>query len=361
MAKHRISVLIVDDSRTSRDLIAHIISSDPDLKIAGFAKDGDQALEWLGKNTADVVTMDILMPGTNGLDATRRIMHTKPIPIVIISAAYKASDDKQGFEAMEAGALAILEKPGSIHEASFQAKAQEIIDTIKTVAEVKLIRRRTPIEPSTTPPVPTRKVTAAEKFKREHAIEAIGIGASLGGPIAISNILSNIPASFPVPIFIVQHIAVGFTQGFATWLQEYTPLKVILPGHGDKALPGCCYIAPSDCHMEVRPGNIIYLAQDNTDPLQPSVGRLFKSMAKVYGPKAVGILLTGMGRDGADELLLMKSSGAITIAQDEESCVMFGMPKEAISLGAATHVLPPEQIAKTLNSLVIQIKSNASN
>ncbi|MDP1836731.1 MAG: chemotaxis-specific protein-glutamate methyltransferase CheB [Chlamydiales bacterium] len=344
MTKDRISVLIVDDSRVSRDLIAHIISSDPDLKIAGFAKDGDQALEWLTTNTADVITMDVVMPGANGFEIARRIMESKPIPIVIVSAAYNPSDDKHGFEAMEAGALAILEKPGSFEEASFHAKAQEIIDTIKTVAEVKLIRRRIPRAKVTTPIV--------EKLVTE-GIEAVAIGASLGGPIAISTVLSGLPASFPIPIFIVQHIAAGFTAGFATWLQDYTPLKVIIPGHGEKAQPGCCYIAPSDCHMEVRAGNIIYLVPGPADPLQPSVSRLFKSMAKVYGPKCVGIILTGMGRDGADELLVMKNRGAITIAQDEESCVMYGMPKEAAALGAAKQVLPLDQIAKTLTGIVM--------
>lgn len=344
MDKKTIKVLVVDDSRVARELLGHIIQSDPLLQIAGFVQNGDEALHWLQNNECDVITMDIQMPILNGFEVTQRIMEVKPKPIVIISSCYTAADKKMSFKALEAGALAILEKPSNYKDAKYQEQTKEVLDTIKTIAGIRVVKR---------PAKSFTEISLDSEKKKQHKVKAVAIGASLGGPIAICEILSALSDKFPVPIFIVQHIAAGFTDGFVRWLQEHSRLRICLAEHQGKALPGCVYVGADSLQMEVKKGNLISLADPLQNKLQPSVGCLFKSMADTYGSECIGVILTGMGRDGAKELLLMKQKGAYTIAQDEESCLMFGMPKEAILLGAAEQVLPLQKIADTLNTLVM--------
>lgn len=346
MGNNVIRVLIVDDSVVVREHLKHIIESDPDLKVVGMCEDGMEALHWLKSNSADVITMDIIMPIMDGFEVTRKIMESKPVPIVIITSAFKPKDAIQGFRAMEAGALAILEKPLGPTDPLYHQKIAEIITTIKIVKDIKLVRR-TGTKNGKSISIPKEKIA---DFSED--IEAVVIGASLGGPAALMCILPLLNPSFPVPIFIVQHIVPGFTSGLATWLQSYTNLAVVIPKNGEIAKPGYCYLAPDNCHMIISKGNIIHLEESSAKGIQPSVGRLFKSAAETYGKKCIGVILTGMGKDGANELLLMKEKGAYTIAQDEKSCVMFGMPAEAIKLGAVSKVLPLEQIPITLNYLV---------
>lgn len=348
MGKRPINVYIADDSKVSRDLLSHILTKDPEIQVIGFGKSGEETLGWLSNHSADVITMDLIMPGMDGFEVTRRIMQTKPTPIVIISGGYSSENSKQAFQAVEAGALAILEKPVGYTDPAYDLKVKEIIRTIKMVSEVKLVKRRMRSKPSA-------EFSGLEGGCADvvESVEGIAIGASLGGPMALSLILSSFPQVFPVPLFIVQHIAEGFTAGLANWLQKHTRLTVCLAKEGDRAKPGYCYIAPSGAHMEVKRGGVISLDYGSKDFLKPSISRLFKSMADAYGSRAIGVILTGMGKDGAEELALMKKKGAYTIAQDEESCVMFGMPKEAIMREAACQVLPLDRIGKTLTYLVI--------
>ncbi len=342
MAKRPINVLIVDDSRVAQELLEHVIKSDPDFKIMGIARTGEETLAWLRGHTADVITMDILMPGMTGLEVTRHIMTTKPIPIVIVSSAYQPSNEQTAFEAIEAGALAILEKP-RIHD---DTQAKELLTTLKMVSEVKLVRRHG-LSPRTDRP----HVVIPEVKHASVQIEAIAIGASLGGPLALTKILSSLEPDFPVPILIVQHIAAGFTQGFVQWLQDCTRLPVHLGRDCQPIVAGNVYVAPAGAHMEVEKNRTIHLRKEN-DSLMPSVAKLFASMAKVYGPSGIGVILTGMGRDGAEELLLMRNKGALTLAQDRDSCVMFGMPQVAIALEAVDQTLPLDDIAEALKTLV---------
>lgn len=373
MVKQPITVFIVDDSKVARQLLAYIIESDPELKVIGFAEDGADALKQLRYIHPDVITMDIVMPHLDGFEVTRQIMETKPIPIIIISAGYDPSNSLQAFKAIEIGALAIFSKPIGSQDSEFHQKAKEITTAIKTVAGIKLIKRV-----ASRPPVSRMKRIAdgagalftssndssplcisGEANKGEvglskwgQQIEAIAIGASLGGPPAIAMVLANLPATFPVPIFIVQHISVGFTEGFVRWLQGRTSLRVSLAKNGEKAVGGSVYVAPDSCQMEIKKGGIIELSVIPKDRYQPSVAHLFKSMALTYGMHSVGVLLTGMGKDGAKELLMMRQMGAYTIAQDEASSVMFGMPREAIEIDGVCQVVPIEQIAAVLNKLV---------
>lgn len=338
-------MLIVDDSRTARELLTHIIESDPELKVVGYAEDGEKALQWLRNETCDVITMDIHMPHINGFEVTQKIMETKPIPTVIISSGYTPTDNLMAFKALEVGALVILEKPAGLGDAMYHQKAQEIVETIKMISGIVVLTRRHKKSIDNSKILPM-----VSELKRE--IKAIGIGASLGGPLAIAQILENLPSSFPVPLFIVQHIAAGFSKDFIRWLQERSALRICIAKDGEIAQPGCVYVAADKCQMEIKHGNLISLDHNPTSEIQPSVGHLFKSLALTYGPHCIGVILTGMGRDGAAELLLMKQKGAYTIAQNEESCLMFGMPKEAIAIEAASQILPLNEIAHSLISLV---------
>lgn len=343
--KKTIGVFIVDDSCVARELLVYIIEKDPDLFVAGKAENGQKALQWLENNTCDVMTIDIHMPTLNGFEVIETVMSTKPIPTVIISAAYTEKDTEMAFKAMEVGALAILERPLGPNDALFEVKAKEIRNTIKLIAEIKTVTRR-------------KKFKEAENQSKifplkKETIKAVAIGASLGGPIAIATILKQIPFEFPVPIFIVQHISKGFTHSFIEWLQEQTPLKVKAAEQGEIAKGGIAYVAIDGHHLTIKDNNVIALEnKDYENHHCPSVGRLFSSMAKTYRAQCVGIILTGMGKDGAIELLEMKNAGAYTIAQDEESCIMFGMPKEAITLRAVQQILPLSKIGHLLNSLV---------
>lgn len=351
-----IKVFIVDDSQVSRELLAHIIEKDPELKVMGFAKSGIEALHWLNTHTPDVITMDIHMPFINGFEVTRKIMETRPVPVVIVTSAYDPKNAEVAFQAIDAGALAILGKPTGFGDRNYAEKEKEIINTIKTIAGIKLIKKRD-LSKKSDIQIPLLLESNIPEIK------AIGIGASLGGPPAIAEILSHLPSPFPVPIFIVQHIASGFVDGFIKWLQERCRLPVQLGRNNEVALPNRVYIAPDHFHMEVTKGNVIYLDSSPVQIPQPAVGRLFHSMAYTYGQHAIGVILTGMGRDGAQDLLLMKQKGAYTIAQDEKSCVMFGMPREAIEIGAVKRVLSLDKIAQALIYLVSnsQRPQNPSN
>jgi two-component system chemotaxis response regulator CheB len=251
---------------------------------------------------------------------------------------------------MEAGAVACVEKPVGPPHHDFQAQALQLRQTIKLMSEVKVIRRwpRREATAPKTPPTPLRKGAVRP--------EIIGMGASTGGPPVLQTILTALPKNFPLPILVVQHIAPGFLTGLAEWLNQTTGFKVHVAAYGTQAVAGHVYLAPDDFHLAVRPGGVLTLNKEmHENGLRPSVNQLFQSLAEVYGSRAVGILLTGMGKDGAAALKNMKDRGAITLVQDRESSVVHGMPGEAIALGAATYVLPADRIAPALATLVHQV------
>lgn len=344
-----IKVLIVEDSPVMQQLLIHAISSDPDFVIVGAAYDGEEAVEAVKELNPDIVAMDWQMPKLDGKQATRIIMETCPTPIVIVTSSLAAKDVVFSFSMIEAGALAIVKKPSSVDHPDYEKDKQELIQTLKLMSEVKIVRRtKREFEKY------THTETAIEnKIKEETSIQIIVIGASTGGPLVLQKILNRLPKNLPVPLLIVQHISHGFTEGFVEWLKSTTNFQLHIASNGEKLLPGHGYVAPDDFHMGVESGPRIVLSNHNLENgLRPSVAYLFRTAAQVFGHRAVGILLTGMGRDGADELKLLKEKGAVTFVQDNESSVVHGMPGEAIKLDAATYILSPEDITTALITLI---------
>ncbi len=354
-----IRVLVVDDSGVARELIAHILSGDPNITVIGMAKDGVEAIESVARLKPDVVTMDIIMPKMDGYKATRTIMETTPVPIVIVTASLVQEEVDKTWRSVEAGAVAVLQKPGFFDKGRPGGAADKLVQTVKVVSEVKVVRRwtkkpdsRTAVSPPPPPRSPLPREAVTLEPDRAQAVQMVAIGSSTGGPSVLQTILSALPGDFPAPITVVQHISPGFTAGFVNWLNQSSRLKVQMGVSGQVALPGNVYVAPDGLHMKVdRRCRISTTPEDPESTIRPSVACLFRSVAEAFGDKSVGVLLTGMGRDGAAELKLMRDRGAVTIAQDKESCVVYGMPGEAVKLGAAKYSLPPQRIAEMLSGL----------
>jgi len=275
-------------------------------------------------------------------------METHPLPIVIVTGVSWAKEVSMAMKAMEAGALAVVLKPRGVGHPDYEPEAAKLVQTVKLMSEVRVVRQWARYRQEAQVLTKTKV-----KLNRAAEIKMVAIGASTGGPPAIQKILSRLPRDFPVPVFIVQHIAEGFIQGFVEWLGQTSPLPVHVALHGEYFLPGHVYIAPDGLHMKVKMDGRIWLSSNqHENGLRPSVSVLFHSVAEEFGKNAVGVLLTGMGKDGAKELKLMKEKGATTIVQDKESSVIHGMPGEAINLDAAIYVLSLEKIAGALADLV---------
>lgn len=344
----KIRVLIVDDSASIRMMLEQIFASDPAFEVTGTACDGAEAIDAVQRLSPDVITMDINMPYVSGLEATRRIMEWRPTPIVIVSGNLDEAEIVSSFRAMEAGALIALPKPRGVDHPQHAADVANLILKVKLMAEVTVIKRR-PRQDNHLPP-PLLQPAREQAFI---VPQVVAIGASTGGPVAVNTILSGLPHNFPLPVLIVQHMAEGFIQGFAEWLNISSCLPVHVATQNEKILPGHVYVAPDGFHMVSDAGGRIALTRSEPERGQrPSVSALFRSVADFYGGNAIGILLTGMGDDGARELKLMKECGCVTMAQDRESSIIFGMPGEAVKLDAATYVLPPDEILAALKRLV---------
>lgn len=344
-----IKVLVVEDSAVARELITQILSSDPDITVIGTAADGAEAVEFVSRHRPDVITMDIIMPKMDGFEATRLIMETQPLPIVIVSASLVKEEVEKTWRAVEAGAVAVLEKPRYSDLVNKSGDATKLIQTVKLMSQVRVVRRwkRSPSTP------PARPVPIKVAPGRPREVKVVVMGASTGGPQTLQRILARLPATFSVPILVVQHITPGFTAGFVDWLDRSCPLKVSVAAHGERAMPGTVYVAPDGLQMKIDHRCRITAVEDEPENgLRPAVSCLFRSAAAALGDKAVGVLLTGMGRDGAAELKLMRDMGAITMAQDKESSIVYGMPGEAAKLEAARYSLSPDQIADMLLKLV---------
>jgi len=344
-----IRVLVVDDSPSVQEFLIHLFASDQEIQVIGTANNGEEALAAVKDKKPDVITMDLHMPKMDGYSATKAIMENFPTPIVIVTGSYSTKEVATTLTALEAGALAVINRPQGIGHPDHAATARELIQTVKLMSEVKVVKRwaqrRTHTQEGIIP-------TTSELVPVPREMRLVAIGSSTGGPQVLKEILSKLPKNFHVPIIIVQHIAQGFTEGFALWLAESSGFPVSVAADGEQIQPGHAYVAPNGFHTLVDGhGRITLQNSDSANGPLPSVSCLFRSVVAAYGPGAVGILLTGMGKDGAAELGMMKEKGAVTIAQDKESSVVFGMPGEAIELGAASYVLSPDKIAAILMKL----------
>jgi len=342
----KIRVMIVEDSAVTRELLRHIVDSDPRLEVAATVDSAEEALRQLNTVAPDIISMDIRLPGMNGLEATQRIMMERPTPIVVVAASVASADLNISINALRSGALAVVEKPVGVTHPDFEAQAASICTQLAIMSQVRVVRQHASrlIAAVSTQTLPS----AAKAFAtapKTNAFSVLGLVASTGGPNAVMKVLRGLGPNFPLPILLVQHITPCFLDGFVAWLATVCPFKVAIARHGEAPQPGTVYLSSVDRHLRYEGG---VLRLDFSDPVsfqRPSGTVLFESLARGLGPKAIGVLLTGMGDDGASGLLAMRNAGALTFAENETTAVVYGMPAEAARMGAVCHSLPLDEIA----------------
>jgi two-component system chemotaxis response regulator CheB len=340
----KIRVLVVDDSALMRKLIPQILEADPSIEVVGTAMDGNFCLKKIEELQPNVVTLDLEMPGMNGIDTLKEIMRSHPLPVIVVSS-HSTEGASVTLKALGLGAFDFVAKPrdASAHMAE---TATELIAKIRAAAECKIVR------PAVfRAPAPKEKISAAKVSPSK----LVAIGISTGGPQALEYLLAQLPADFPGAIVVVQHMPEGFTDMFARRLDELCSLSVKEAQSGDLLLAGRVLICPGNRHMKVKRlamGDLVILnEQERVNGHRPSVDVLFQSVAEEFGSLAIAVLMTGMGDDGAQGLGAVKKAGGVTIAQSEESCVVFGMPKAAIERGYATRVVALDGLSSTLQAL----------
>lgn len=340
----RIRVLIVEDSAVVREHLRRIIGADPRLEVAGLAASGEEALELLDRVSPDVISMDIHLPGMQGLEVTRLIMTRRPTPIVVVSGI-NMEDLNLTMQALKAGALSVVEKPVASSHQDYDALASRLCTQLVIMSEVKVVRQRGFLPKMD--PTPTRSPRA-----KSSGFRLLGLAASTGGPSALAQVLSGLGPGFPLPVAVVQHMTPGFVNGFADWIGSVCHLPVTVVQSRTVMKPGHVYIAPSDHHLVVHE---LTADLDDSPPVgshRPSANCLFSSMAASLGPSAFGVLLTGMGDDGAAGLREIRAAGGMTLAEDESTAVVFGMPAAAAQIGAVCEALPVGSIAPRILELL---------
>jgi len=343
-----VRVLIVDDSPTLRILIRRILDSDPEIRVVGEAANGEEAIALCRKLNPDIITMDIHMPRMDGYETIRHIMAEMPRPVVVLTTTESDIKLETTYKAIESGALMVLGKPKGMPD--IDPEAGSLISQIKAMADVKVVRR-TRWSRMDQPKMPGKAVVPRDS--RLQPVQLVTVGVSTGGPPALQVILNRLPAGFSASILVVQHMSRGFINGLATWLNETTPLLVKVAQPYEKLKLGTVYLAPDEKHLAVTADGSVWLkSMPLVDGHCPSATVLFESAAAGNASKTAGVLLTGMGSDGARGLKTLHDAGGYTIAQDEASCIIFGMPKEAIAMGAVNEVLPLEMISNRLKQLV---------
>lgn len=349
-----VRVVLAEDSPTVRRHLANIIAEAPGMRVVGEARNGHEAVQLVAELQPDVVSMDIKMPEVDGLEATRRIMAKHPTPVVVVSGMLE-TEMQLSLQALEAGALAVVGKPPDRKNPAFPEKVRELVTTLRAMSGVRVISRRV------YPRRGDEETTEAQQVDTKKLIkpilpEVLAIGASTGGPSALNRMLKELPADLPVPVLIVQHMPDEFISGLARWLDSTTDLRVEMARNGTQLEPGVVLVAPGSFHLTLgRRGEklVARLIKDRgAFRHQPSVDVLFESVASVCGSAAIGVLLTGMGDDGASGLLAMRHKGAYTLAQDESSCTVYGMPRAALEIGAVQSVEPLANLSSKILKLV---------
>lgn len=346
MKNRKIKVLVIDDSALIRGVMKEIINRENDMECVGAAPDPLVAREMIKALNPDVLTLDVEMPKMDGLDFLERLMRLRPMPVLMISTLTEGGSDIT-FRALELGAVDFVSKPKLDIARGMEEYAIEITDKIRAVAQARV--RKTFIAPLIQEKFSADAILPSAAGRFSSTEKLIVIGASTGGTEAIKEVLTNLPADAP-GVLVTQHMPEHFTKSFADRLNSLCKISVKEAEHNERILPGYAYIAPGHSHLLLKRSGARYIVELNQGPLvnrhRPSVDVLFRSAANVAGANALGIILTGMGKDGVQGLLEMKQSGSHTIAQDEASCVVFGMPKEAIAAGGVREVLPLQNIAR---------------
>ncbi len=339
MTKGPTKVLIVDASPIARARLRAIFALDPELLVVGEATRGEDAVALAGRLRPDVITMNAQMPKEAGFETTRRIMTEVPTPVVVVSSCSEAEAVEQSVRALHAGALSLLRMP----EPTADEAAQQIFArTVKALASVKVVRRRErkEVTPSVRPERPRSKA------------HVVAIGGSTGGPAALRSIIEALPESFAAPILVTQHLAPGFTEDFVQWLSLTCPLRVKVAEDGEPLARGTVYVAPEQHHLRLSEHRIRLPASVPIGGFRPAISAMFESVAQGFGERVVAVMLTGMGRDGVEGLRAVRDRRGFVIAQDEESCVVFGMPKAAIESGVVDEVLSLRRIGSRLEELI---------
>jgi two-component system, chemotaxis family, protein-glutamate methylesterase/glutaminase len=353
-----IRVLVAEDSLTVRRRLCDVLAANPDITVVGEAVDGKQAIELCQRLKPDVVTMDMMMPVMSGLAATEFLMAHCPTPILVVSSSLNRGEVFKTYEALAAGAVDVLDKPAADDvDGDWETR---LVAAVKLVSRIRVIthpRARLGGLGQTRPELPVTALpsTAVTAGAVSRPCEVVVIGASTGGPGAILEVLRGLRQPFPVPILFVLHIGEPFGIAFAEWLDGQTGLRVAYARDGDRvsAAAGRVVMAPPDAHLVIRQGRLRLTHEPMRHSCRPAVDALFESVAREYGGSAVGVLLTGMGRDGAAGLLDIRRAGGFTIAQDEASSVVYGMPREAVLLGAVDRQLPIAEIGPALSLITM--------
>lgn len=375
MPKDNIKVLIADDSAVVREILKDMMEDESDLEVVGEAKNGKEAVELAGKIKPDIITMDVIMPVMNGLEAVEEIMAFSPTPILVFSSVLDDKEMDVAFHAIARGALDVMEKPKVADGDQFERIRLDLLNKLRMLSRIHVIphlkgkKRRprkkediekakeAPVREPPPPPVtggPVLDVSEYVKLPPERLVKRklVAVGASTGGPKALVQIFRRIPEGFPLPILTVQHIAPSFAPGLVSWLDRSSQLRVVLAEEKIEPAPGTVYVASTGSHMVYSNGKIMFTDSDPVNSCRPSVDVLFDSVAEFAGDTSVGVLLTGMGRDGARGLKAIRDKRGRTMIQDEATSVIFGMPRAAMEMGAAEEILPlgeiPEAIMKAI-------------
>jgi two-component system chemotaxis response regulator CheB len=336
------TVLIADDSPTARVLLSRIVNDDAQLSVVGEAQNGAQAIQLARSLLPDVIIMDVQMPIIDGYEATRQIMMQCPTPIVIVTTSLAFNEVEVSMNALRNGALIALRKPTGPGHPEYDTQASQFRRIVRLMSEVRVHRSLFP-----------RSRVSKPSPRHPSPVQIVAIAASTGGPAAIHAVLNKLPPDFALPIAVVQHIAKGFAEGFARWLDGELQLPVKVVDDGELLQPGQVYIAPDHAHLGIDAEGRARLAEDDNElSYRPSADHFFRSLASSFGARTLAVILTGMGNDGQAGMAELKKTGAWVIAQDESSSVVFSMPRSVIDAGLSDQVLPVEAIGAAISRYV---------
>lgn len=347
-----IRVLLVDDSPLALTILKRMLSTSPDIEVVGTAENGKEALKLIPILKPAVLCTDLHMPVMDGLELTKEVMRIHPMPILVLSVSVREGSTNV-FKLLEAGAVDVMSKPKGGLESEFEKAKKELVTKIRIISGVRVFRK---FRKERLSEILESGMRIAE-FKSAIQIskpKIIVIGASTGGPQALHEILRELPSDFPLPVICIQHISEGFLKGLVEWLNEQCRVKVRIAEHVESPLSGTVYFPQEGTHLKIDSGGRFVCSTD--PPIyghRPSITVTMRSLVQHYGKDVISVLLTGMGGDGSEGMLAVQQAGGITIAQDEKSSVVFGMPKQAIELGGAQHILPLEEISNILTNMVI--------